>query len=123
MTMHVTHGAMMMCSMGSVPSILQTSVKPTTVRIEGKAVATVQHYKPFVNIPPFIFCNAPANPAIIPFTPLRICTPQTFSPWSQGAVTIKENGIIALNQSSTLKCQYGGCISIVIPGQKTVKTP
>lgn len=117
--------AMLQCSMGMAPAVL--NVPPTSrVLIEGRPAAAITDAIPGANIPPFVMCTSPANPAVAAATAAALgtptpapCTPMTTA-WVGGAAKTLVGGKPALTAGATLPCAYGGVIQIVQPG--TVKT-
>jgi len=51
------------------------------------------------------------------------CIPATLSPWVPGAPTVLLGNAPALDNVSTLMCNWGGVISFVTPGEFTVEIP
>ncbi len=123
MGMQVVNGAPIMCSFGLGPGTL--SVLPIArVNSGGQPAATTADHLPFVNIKPFPMCSSQANPVVAAATAAAMgvptpaaCLPMTTNPWTPGAATVKVGGNAALNESSTLVCQYGGQITICFAGQ------
>ncbi len=125
----VVAGAGLICSCGTAPSTLVATPQGPPVMGGGPPAATIMDFKPGVNIPPFVMCNAPANPTVIAATTAALgvktpgaCTPVT-TPWTPGCTTVLINNIPALNNSSKCTCTWGGSISITSPGQTTVQVP
>jgi hypothetical protein len=87
-------------------------------------------FVPLTNIMPFSMCASPANPVVIAataaklgvFTPMP-CIPATTQPWTPGSPLVTINLQPALNVTSTLLCQWGGVITVSVPGQVTVTVP
>src|SRR5438094_6097336 len=124
----VTAGAMMMCSFGVAPSVL--AVLPINKTIAGTPAANIMDCVPMTNIQPFGVCMSIANPAVAAATAAALgvltpmpCVPVTTSPWTPGSATCKIGGMLALNNTSTCMCTWGGVISIGYPGQATVNVP
>ena len=128
MGFQVCAGAMMQCSFGVAPSALV--VLPTNNILSPTPAATIMDHVPITNIPPFGMCSAPANPAVIAataaaagvFTPAP-CVPVTPAPWVAGAPTVLIGNMPALNDTSTLMCNWAGVIQITSAGQTSVQTP
>lgn len=114
----VVHGAQLSCSKGTSPGSL--SILPT-VQMTGddQNIATVDDYKPMVNIPTFGMCTTQANPQVAAATSAaqgvltpQPCIPVTTSAWSPGASIVTVDGVKALTKDSTVSCQWSGSISI-----------
>jgi hypothetical protein len=126
---HVCNGATLQCAMGLAPSTLvvlplhrmQTGYQPA---------ANVMDHVPLVNVMPFGMCTCPANPSVAAATAAALgvltpmpCIPVTPAPWVAGAPTVMLDQMPALDETSTLACQWGGVITIVMPGQETHGIP
>jgi hypothetical protein len=79
---------------------------------------------------PFGMCSSLANPTVAAATSAALgvltpmpCIPMTTAPWIVGAPTVLIGDKPALNNSSTLMCNWGGVIQITMPGQTTVQVP
>jgi hypothetical protein len=122
-------GAMMMCSFGAAPSSLV--VLPANLVMTSKMpAANIMDNKPMVNVLPFGVCMSPANPMVAAATAAALgvltpmpCIPVTAAPWIVGAPTVLLAKMPALNNSSTLMCNWGGVIQISVPGQFTEMIP
>lgn len=129
MVMQVCNGATLMCSCGSAPSALIV-LPANKVLTSYQPAANIMDHKPVVNIPTFGLCNTLSNPAVAAatsaasgvLTPMP-CVPMTTSPWISGAATVMLGYQPALNDSSTLMCNWAGSISIKVAGQATHKVP
>ena len=119
---YVCTGATLKCTMGtSCPKLKAT---PKNVSLTGKDQANVADYVSMVNIPSFGRCRSLAYPPTAAataaahgkLTPMP-CVPGTCPKWK----AIDKDSLIcgepALLKPATLKCMYGGIISIVDPGQ------
>jgi hypothetical protein len=122
-------GATMMCSFGMAPSSLV--VLPTN-RVFTSEVpdANIMDHIPMTNIMPFGMCMSPANPEVAAATSAAMgvltpmpCIPATFSPWVPGAPNVLLGSAPALDNVSTLMCNWGGVITFVMPGEVTVEIP
>ncbi|MCE7983960.1 MAG: DUF4280 domain-containing protein [Caldilinea sp. CFX5] len=129
MTAQVCMGATLACTFGLGPSTL-TVTPENRLTASTLPAATIMDFVPMKNIAPFPLCSSPANPAVIAATAAKLgvftpaaCLPVTTQPWTPGSLTILIGGQPALNQSSTLLCQWGGVISVSGPGQVTVTVP
>lgn len=115
--------AQLMCTFGMAPSVL--SVLPVNRTTCGKQVAAnIMDHVPMVNIMPFGMCITPSNPVVASATAAALgvltpmpCIPATASPWVPGAVRTMLGGQPALDSMSKCMCNWGGVISIVMPGQ------
>jgi len=123
-------GAMMMCSFGMAPSSLITIPMGAPVLTGGPPAATIMDNKPIANIPPFAMCISPANPTVAAATAAAMgvltpmpCIPVTAAPWTPGSPTVMINNYPALSNSSMCMCNWGGVITITVPGQVTVMVP
>jgi hypothetical protein len=129
MAMHVCSGATLQCSFGVAPSIL--NVLPANQMMTSyMPAANIMDNKPMVNIMPFGMCSSLANPSVASATSAAMgvltpmpCIPVTTAPWVAGAPTVMLGNMPALNNTSTLMCNWGGVISVVVPGQFTEQIP
>lgn len=128
MGQQVCMGAMLQCSFGVAPSSLV--VLPANKVLTGAPAANIMDNKPMVNIMPFGMCQSPANPMVAAATAAALgvltpmpCIPVTAAPWMPGAATVLIANMPTLNNSSKLMCNWGGLISINVPGQFTVSVP
>ena len=125
----VCSGAVMQCSMGMVPSVL--NVLPIRrVLVAGQPAATINDNIPFVNLPAFGTCSSLANPAVAAATAAALgvltpmpCTPMPAAPWLPGSPTVLVGGEPSLGDASVCACAYGGVIKFLLPGQFTTVTP
>jgi hypothetical protein len=107
--------------------MLTAIAKGTPVTVNFMQAATIMDFAPVVNIPPFGMCSNPANPAVASataaawgvLTPMP-CVPVTVAPWMLGSTKVLINNFPALDSTCKCMCAYGGCISIVSPGQTSV---
>ncbi len=108
----VTSGAILGCSCGAGGT-------GTLMVIPNTRAANINDGIPMLNILPMGLCGSPANPAVAAatgaargtLTPMP-CIPVT-STWVGGSPNIQSGGASALQPSSTLKCAWGGLISIL----------
>jgi Domain of unknown function (DUF4280) len=121
-------GAMMKCSFGMAPSSLVPT--PKTVITSNMVAANILDHIPIMNIPPFCMCQSPANPMVAAATAAAMgvltpmpCIPVTLAPWVVGAPTVLLCNAPALNNTSTLMCNWGGVITFANPGQNTHMIP
>ena len=122
----VVTGAMMLCPFGTAPANLSVTSQ-SVVLAEGKAVATIQDSAPNVNIPGFGMCSSLANPQVASATAaaLGVLTPQPCVPavadtWLPAQTVCLADGKPCLTSDAAAICSYGGTLSIVDAGQKTV---
>lgn len=119
---YVCTGATLKCTMGtSCPKLKAT---PKNVTLTGKDQANIADYVSMKNIPSFGRCRSLGYPPTASataanhgkLTPMP-CVPGTCPKWK----AIDKDSLIcgepALLKPATLKCMYGGTISIVDPGQ------
>jgi hypothetical protein len=128
MSFWVTGGALMNCSFGIAPSVL--NVLPDAKCVATMPFATIMDSKPFVNIMPFGMCRSLANPTVAAATTAAMgvltpmpCIPATTAPWMPGCPTVQLAGKPALTNSSKCLCTFGGVISISFAGQVTTMVP
>ncbi len=122
-------GAMMKCSFGMAPSSLV--VLPTNrVLTSSMPAANIMDHVPMLNIMPFGMCQSLANPMVASATAAALgvltplpCIPMTMAPWVVGAPTVLLANMPSLNDSAKLMCNWGGVISINMPGQQTHEIP
>jgi hypothetical protein len=114
----VANGALLRCSMGTVPSPLNI-VPGQSVTINHQAAATIYDMVSMVNIPTFGLCRSPSNPTVASATAAALgvltpmpCVPATTSPWNPGAPTVTIQGRTLLSNSGTCMCSWGGTVSI-----------
>jgi uncharacterized protein DUF4280 len=112
MPMQVVNGAQLVCTFGSVPSLL-TVLPVHRVLCENQFAANISDHVPIVNIKPFGTCSALLGP----------CVPATALPWTPGAVTVPLDGQPALDNVSICPCTVGGIVSVLNPGQTTTQIP
>lgn len=119
---YVCTGATLKCTMGtSCPKLKAT---PKNVSLTGKDQANIADYVSIKNVPSFGRCRSLGYPPTASataanhgkLTPMP-CVPGTCPKWK----AIDKDSLIcgepALLKPATLKCMYGGTISIVDPGQ------
>jgi hypothetical protein len=123
----MTTGAMMTCSFGAAPSVL--NVLPTNRVMAGNLpAATIMDNVPALNVPPFAMCSSMANPAVAAATAAALgaltpmpCMPVPAGPWIPGVPTTMIGGMPALNDTCKLMCAWAGVIQFTAPGQATVQ--
>lgn len=124
----VTMGATLQCSFGVAPSALM--VLPTNKVLAPMPVANIMDNKPLLNILPFGMCTSPSNPTVAAATAAALgvltpmpCVPVTAAPWVPGAPTVLVGNLPGLDNNSKCLCNWGGVISVVVPGQVAVQSP
>jgi hypothetical protein len=122
----VAAGAVVMCPFGTTPATLSVTSQ-STVLAEGKPVATIQDFAPNVNISGCGMCSSLANPQVAAATAAALgvltpqpCIPAIAGPWIATQATCMANGKPCLASDSTAICSYGGSLSIIDAGQKTI---
>ena len=122
----VCGGAMLNCSFGMTPSVM--NVLPAARVMSKMALATVMDNIPMVNIMPFGMCRSLMNPTVAAATAAAMgtltpmpCNPLIPAPWVPGSPTVLIGGKPALNNSCKLNCAYGGIISINNPGTMNIQ--
>jgi len=123
MAQQVTAGAVMTCSFGVAPSVL--NVLPANRTNATTPAANIMDFVPMTNIPTFGMCMSLANPTVASATAAALgvltpmpCIPVT-TPWTPGSPTVLIGGMPALNSTSKCMCSWAGVISIGYPGQVT----
>ena len=122
MGFQVCAGAVMSCTFGMAPSVLD--VLPDTGVFCPTPAANILDSIPILNIEPFGMCMSEANPEVIAATAAALgvltpmpCLPVTTDPWLPGAPTVLIGGLPALDDESICLCDWGGVIAIDEPGQ------
>ncbi len=106
----VVHNAVLQCSCGSQVSPLQ-ALRNQTLNLGDayKPVASTLDHLPNANILPFGSCSQKAYAS---------CSPATNAPWAPlGYNAVAISGDPTLTEIDTLKCDTGGVIIVVDPGQ------
>ncbi len=113
----VIGGAVLQCSFGMAPSIL--NVLPVSRVVSSMPVAVITDCVPMVNIMPFGMCSSVSNPTVAAATAAAFgvltpmpCIPAITGTWVTGSPTVLVGGKPALNQNCKLMCAYGGVIEI-----------
>lgn len=123
--------ALLQCTFGVAPSPLTVLPVNRVMNMQGAMPsATIMDNKPMVNVITFGMCSSLANPMVAAATAAALgvltpmpCIPFTLAPWAPGCPTVLIGNMPALNNSSKLMCNWGGVISINVPGQVTVQIP
>lgn len=127
MSKKVCAGAMLKCSCGAAPSVLNILPQNRTIN-NGVPTANIMDNKPMLNVPPFGVCNSLANPAVAAataaacgvLTPMP-CVPVLPGPWIKGASQELVANMPALTDDSKLMCAWAGVIEPTVAGQFTVE--
>lgn len=126
MSFCVCGGAVISCSFGMTPSVL--NVLPAARVMTSQALATIMDQAPMVNITPFGMCSSMANPTVAAATAAALgvltpmpCVPVPAGPWAPGCPTLLIGGKPALTSDSKLMCSWGGVIQITFPGTVNVQ--
>ena len=129
MAQQVVAGAMMKCSFGLAPSVLNV-LPEARVIVEGRPAASIMDSKPLINIPTFGMCNAPTNPEVIAATAAALgtptpapCVPATVAPWVPGAPNVLAGGFPPLTNESVCMCTWLGAITIDLAGSLRTMVP
>lgn len=101
------------CSFGSCATALRVSPRRTA---EQRATPCVNDHIPVVNIQPFGLCASPQNPQVQASGHNRPmpCLPKPLACWSGANAAMLLDGAPALTIHSTLRCAYGGVITVVV---------
>lgn len=125
----VVSGATLMCSFGVAPSTL-TVLPKSRIMCSNMPAANIMDNIPMVNIMPFGMCSSLANPTVASATSAAMgvltpmpCIPVTAAPWAPGSSTVMAGGMPALNNTCKCMCNWGGVISITVPGQFATQAP
>lgn len=105
MSEYATKGAMLKCSMGAAPSMLQVTGN-TLLSVQGNMVATTSDKIPNTNIMPFGVCKATQKP----------CVPAPLM-WTGFLTSVSIPGGNPLLKTSMIQCALGGCIKFQNSGQ------
>lgn len=129
MPMQVVNTAQLMCSFGVAPSVFTVTPENRTLS-SNQPAATIMDFVPMKNIMPFGMCITPSNPQVAAATSAALgvltpqpCIPATTSPWTPGSPTVQIANLVALNNTSTCLCMWGGVITVANPGQVTHQIP
>lgn len=121
----VVAGASVQCTMGLAPGQLLVTSQ-AMVLAGGRPAATVADAAPITNVTPCGMCTSLGNPQVAAATAAALgvltpmpCVPAPLGIWSCSGTPLV-GGKPALAIGATLTCSYGGCISIVSPGQTIV---
>jgi hypothetical protein len=126
MSLAVCGGALLQCTFGLAPSVL--NVLPVNKTLTSMPLANIMDNKPMMNIAPFGMCNSIANPTVAVATAAALgvltpmpCVPLTPAPWAPGSPTILIANFPALTDACKCFCNWGGVISINFAGQATIQ--
>jgi hypothetical protein len=110
---YVVDGAKLKCSCGTTTCNLKVA-NDHKASIGGKLQANIKDSRPNANVKSFGPCgNRPKR---------RTCDLKITGQWTSGKNDLNVGGAPALLNSSKLRCNRGGIISIVDPGQKLDQT-
>lgn len=110
---YVVDGAKLKCSCGTTTSNLKVAINHNA-SIGGKLQANIKDSRPNANIKSFGPCgNRPKR---------KPCDLKITGQWTSGKSDLNVGGAPALLNLSKLRCNRGGTISIVDPGQKLDQT-
>jgi hypothetical protein len=122
----VAAGAMILCPFGTTPATLSVTSQ-NMVLAEGKPVATIQDFAPNVNISGCGMCSSLGNPTVAAATAAALgvltpqpCIPAIAGPWIATQAKCLASGKPCLANDSTAICSYGGSLTIIDAGQKTM---
>ena len=126
MAMYVCSGAMLKCTFGVAPSVLNILHPPGLVNLEKKPMANMMDFKPMVNVMPFGMCNSLANPTVASATAAAFgvltpmpCVPNIVAPWLNFKVDVFVKKQPAITDMSKLMCLWAGVIEVTNAGQMT----
>ena len=115
-------GCVLSCSMGTVPMPFIALPIPGVPIVDGMPTATILDIVPFLNIPSFIMCRSPANPAVAAIIAASLgsvdegpCIPVVVMPWEPPSVATLSNGIPLATVESKCMCAWLGEISVDVP--------
>jgi len=122
-------GAEIQCTFGVAPSVLVVVPEGSPVLVNGMPAATIMDFVPMENIPTFGMCMSEANPEVLAATIAALgvltpmpCIPMTTSPWFPGSPTVLIDDMPALTETCQCMCDWGGLITVGVPGQVSVLT-
>ncbi len=115
-------GCVLSCTMGTVPMPFIALPIPGVPIVDGLPTATILDIAPFLNIPSFIMCRSPANPAVAAIIAASLgtvtegpCIPVPVIPWEPPSVATLSNGIPLATVESMCVCAWLGEISVEVP--------
>lgn len=123
----VSAGALLQCSFGVSPSVLNV-LPACRILLQGMPIASVMDHLPLVNIMPFGLCRSLANPMVAVATATAMgvltpmpCLPVTPAPWLPLFPKALIGPFPVLTKQACLFCAWGGSISIknTLPKLKT----
>ena len=117
----VCAGAMLQCTFGMAPGSFMV-IDPMRPKVQNKPMANIMDNKPMVNIMPFGMCQSMANPTVASATAAALgvltpmpCIPVVMAPWAPPG-QVKVSNLPALINNAKCMCNWGGQISITMPG-------
>jgi hypothetical protein len=120
----VCKGAKLKCSFGSSQSDLIVIPKEQMIFVTGENMASIDDYKPMVNIMPFGMCKSLLNPTVAAATVANFgklqempCIPNTTAPWVPGKPDTYVTGMLTLLDNCKLMCMWAGIIEVTNHGQ------
>ena len=112
---------MLKCSFGVAPSPFMV-VDPMRPMVQNKPIGNIMDNKPMVNIMPFGMCQTLSNPTVASATAAALgvltpmpCIPVIAAPWFPGGKEMVSK-FPALLDNCKCMCNWGGQISITVPG-------
>ena len=120
----MTTGALMQCSFGLAPAILNVLPIARTTS-SNLPVATISDAIPMVNIPPFGMCTTLSNPMVAAATAaaLGVLTPMPCIPvteaWIPQSPQVLVGGKPVLVAGSQCMCNWGGVVTVTPAGGVT----
>lgn len=128
MARQVCSAATAQCSLGT--AVATFNATPRSVSSSGRLAANVMDHQPLLNVMPFGMCTSLANPAVAAATAAALgvltpmpCIPNTPMPWAPGAMGVRVDNALALDDRAALMCTWGGVIRIVDAGQTGHEVP
>jgi hypothetical protein len=124
MPYYVCKGAVLKCSMGTSPSVLNIIPTGKPVYLHNRLMAKVTDHKPNVNVQSFGLCRSMANPTVAAATSANFgvltpmpCIPNTQTPWNPPKNDVLINNKSGILDNCKLNCVWAGLISISNTGQ------
>lgn len=123
----VPAGAMCKCDKSTNPKGVSL-ISLGMVKIGVMSVATEKDFMPVANIPffGFLMCNSQSHPGYAAAQATGALPPCAYAPagtWTKTSPSVEIGGMKVLNDSSELKCMWGGTITIGSGAAKKVQVP
>ncbi len=125
MSLLICGGAQLLCSLGTVPSVL--NITPENKVVSSAPIACITDNVVMKNIMPFGMCTSLANPQVAAATSAALgvltpqpCSPVLTSPWISSSTTVLIGSTPIITMDSKLMCNYGGIIQLISPGQTNI---